>query len=127
MRIRSTASLCRNSATAAAFALAIPLSATAGDDLLKIKVLPDRYVTAYHSFTDVTALAAWSRPMPIRTLFLETCGPRSTRHLLAAVEQFQFAYDDGIQIRALRQGDRGCASADAQYLATDGSGRSTLP
>ena len=127
MCTRSVALLCRNTATAAALALVIPVSATAGEDTLMVKVFPDRYVAAGHSFTDVTALVAWSAPIPIRTLSLETCGPASKRHLLDAVERFQSANLDGIQIRAMQLGEPGCASADAEYLATDGSGRSLLP
>jgi hypothetical protein len=125
MRIRTTVLLCCS--TAAALALAIPLSATAGGDMLKVKVFPDRYVAAGFSFSDVAALEAWSRPIPSRSVSFETCGSASTRQLLAAVERFQSAYVDGIQIRALRPGEPGCPSSDAGYLATDGSGRSTLP
>jgi hypothetical protein len=128
MPTRSVTSMCRNTASAAALALAmIPLSPAAGEDALKVKVLADRYVAAGHSFANVAALAAWSAPIPIRALSLETCGPSSTRHLLAAVERFQSVYADGIRIRALRAGDPSCASAKGEYLATDGSGRSMLP
>jgi hypothetical protein len=127
MPARSVTSMCLSTASAAALAFAIPLSLAAGEDALEVKVLPDRYVAAGHTFANVAALAAWSAPIPIRALSLETCGPSSTRHLLAAVERFQSVYADGIRIRALREGDPGCASTEAEYLATDGSGRSMLP
>jgi hypothetical protein len=127
MPTRSLTSMYRSTATAAALALAIPLSLAAGEDALRVKVLPDRYVAAGHTFANVAALAAWSAPIPIKALSLETCGTSSTRQLLAAVERFQSAYADGIQIRALREGDPGCASAETEYLVTDGWGRSILP
>ena len=126
-----------------AFALVVPLAGNAADnappEALNVKVFPDRYVAAGKPFPDVAALAAWARPIVIRTLWLDTCGPASTKQLLAAVEQFQSTYPDGIQIRALPQGEAGCASAagsetsfqpghtDAAYLAADESGRSILP
>ena len=131
---------------AGGFAVVIPLSAMAAENLppetLNVKVFPDRYVAAGRPFADVAALAAWAKPIVIRTLWLDTCGPASTKQLLAAVERFQSDYPEGIQIRALSPEDAGCESAssrrhmvtelgdrptDAEYLAADESGRSILP
>jgi hypothetical protein len=123
MSIRTVVLFCRS----IALALAVPLSASAAGDALNVKVFPDRYVAAGRSFTDVAALEAWAKPTRIRTLSLKTCGAASTRQLLAAVERFQSVSVEGIQIRALRLGEPACASGDAEYFATDESGRSVLP
>jgi hypothetical protein len=123
MSIGTAALLCRS----IALALAVPLSASAAGDTLDVKVLPDRYLVAGRSFADVAALEAWARPARIRTLQLETCGPASTRQLLAAVERFQAVSVEGIQIRALPVAEPACVPADAGYFATDETGRSVLP
>lgn len=124
----------------------IPLSAAAADNLppetLDVKVFPDRYVVAGRPFADLAALAAWAKPIVIRTLWLDACGPASTKQLLTAVEHFQSVYPEGIQIRTLPAEDAVCESAstdarrmtemnyrppDGQYLAADEFGRSILP
>lgn len=140
-------SLYRRTVAAAAFALVIPLSGIAADnappETLNVKVFPDYYVAAGRAFADVASLAAWAEPILIRTLWLDTCSPASTKQLLAAVERFQSMYPEGIQIRALPPGESGCVSAmdnkstmptnakapsaDAGYFASDESGRSMLP
>jgi len=140
-------SLYSRTVIAGAFAFAIPLAGIAADnappEALNVKIFPDRYVAAGKPFADVAALAAWAKPIVIRTLWLDTCGSASTKQLLAAVERFQSTYPDGIQIRALSAEEAGCVSAasnetravtdgkpgraDAAYLASDESGRSMLP
>ena len=139
-------SLYSKTVIAGGFAVIIPLSTMAADNLppetLNVKVFPDRYVAAGRPFADVAALAAWAKPIVIRTLWLDTCGPGSTKQLLAAVERFQSSYPEGIQIRALSPKDAACESAttdgsritelrdrpaDPEYLAADESGRSMLP
>jgi hypothetical protein len=140
-------SLYSRTVVAGAFALVIPLAGNAADnappEALYVKVFPDRYVAAGKPFADVAALAAWAKPIVIRTLWLDTCGSASTKQLLAAVERFQSTYPDGIQIRALSADEAGCASTansetssvtdgksarvDAAYFATDESGHSMLP
>jgi hypothetical protein len=125
-------------ATAAA-ALLLPLSTLAADDAppdaLNVKVFPDRYVVASTSFTDLGSLEAFAKPVVLRTLWLDSCSPASTKQIVAAVERFQTAYEQGIQIRTFSPRSPECASADyvgrgkitADYFATDESGRSMTP
>jgi len=124
---------------AAAALLLVPLSAAAGGDVppeaLNVKVFPDRYVVASTSFTDLAALEVWAKPVLLRTLWLDSCSPASTKQIVAAVERFQTAYADGIQIRSFSPRAPECASADfvgrgridVDYFATDESGRSMTP
>jgi hypothetical protein len=97
------------------------------------------HVAAGKQFTDLAALEAWAKPIPIRTLWLDSCGNTSTRQLLAAVERSHAAYAEGVQIRTFGPGDPGCLEPAAfvasarvlpdgrEYLATDRSGRSVMP
>jgi hypothetical protein len=123
---------------AAAAALVVPFAALGADNVppeaLNVKVFPDRYVVAGTQFADAAALEAWAKPVMVRTVWLDTCSPASTKALLAAVEKFQGAYADGIQIRSLSPREAGCATADAvgrrpgtDYFATDEQGRSMVP
>jgi hypothetical protein len=139
-------SLYRKAIVAGGLALVIPFAGIAADNVppetLNVKVFPDHYVAAGRVFADAGSLAAWAKPILIRTLWLDTCSPASTKQLLAAVERFQSVYPEGIQIRALPPGEAGCSSAigsgsdaasskaatvDTAYLATDESGRGVLP
>src|SRR5262249_45040531 len=105
MDARPIVSLYSRTFIALGLALLMPRSVMAADNVppeaLNVKVFPDRYVAAGRPFADVAALAAWAKPILIRTLWLDTCGPASTKQLLAAVERFQSDYPEGIQIRAL--------------------------
>jgi hypothetical protein len=132
---------------AGGFALVLPLSALGLDSVppeaLNVKVFSDRYVAAGKQFSDLAALEAWAKPILIRTLWLDSCGNASTRHLVAAVERFHSSYAEGIQIRTFAVGEPAClgaaeqanwgrddvgrAPADEAYYATDQSGRSTMP
>jgi hypothetical protein len=119
---------------ALALALAVPLSALAADnappEALHVKVYADRYVAAGKAFADVAALESWAKPILIRSVWLDICGPSSTPQLLAAVERFHAAYSDGMQIRVPGARQAACppaARADAGHLATDEHGRGLLP
>jgi len=147
MDVRPLVSLYSRTLIAVGLAILISQSPMAADnvppEVLNVKVLPDRYVAAGRPFADVAALAAWAKPILIRKLWLDTCGPASTKQLLAAVERFQSVYPEGIQIRALPPEEVGCESAsinaarmmtelggrptDAEYLEADELGRSVLP
>lgn len=129
------------------FALLFPLWGLAFDnappEALNVKVFPNQYVAAGKPFVDLAALEAWARPIHIRVLWLDSCGPGSTKRLLAAVERFHPIYAEGIQIRTFGSGEPGCISsaedasrnrdsvsrlaAGAEYYATDESGRSIMP
>jgi hypothetical protein len=129
-------------------ALILPLSGLAQEtvppEALNVKVFPDRYVAAGKPFSDLGALEAWAKPIRIRILWLDSCGPASTGQLLAAVERFHRVYVEGVQIRTFGAGEPGCleptvervnwrrdgvgrAPADDAYYATDQYGRSTMP
>jgi hypothetical protein len=132
---------------AGAFVLLVPLSGLAIDnappEALNVKVYSDRYIAAGKPFTDLAALEAWAKPIHIRVLWLDSCGPASTGQLLAAVERFHRLYVNGVQIRTFATGEPAClvpaeqASrerdgvtgqlADEAYYATDPFGRSTMP
>ena len=132
---------------AGGFALILPLSGLAIDNVppeaLSVKVFPDRYVAAGKPFADLAELEAWAKPIRIRVLWLDSCGPASTSRLLAAVERFHTMYVEGVQIRTFSLGAPACVGAteqagwaldgltqartDASYYATDQSGRSTMP
>lgn len=138
---------CRRILVAGSFALFVPVPGAAVEntppEALNVKVFPDRYVAAGNLFSDLAALEAWAKPISIRVLWLDSCGPASAKPLLAAVERFHAAYPEGIQIRSFGRDDAGCVSAAAQanrteprvsrlpasedYYATDESGRSTMP
>ena len=125
-------------ATAAA-ALLMPFATLAADnappDALNVKVFPDRYVVASMSFTDLASLEAFAKPVVLRSLWLDSCSPASSKQIVAAVERFQTAYEQGIQIRTFSPRSPECASADlvgrgqfgTDYFATDESGRSMTP
>jgi hypothetical protein len=138
--------LCR-SIVAGALALAFSLPALALDnappEALSVKVFPDRYVAAGKPFSDLAALEAWAKPILVRVLWLDSCGPASTKQLLAAVERFHRVYAEGVQIRTFAAGEPECFGTaeqasrdpdgmirertDAGYYATDQLGRSTMP
>lgn len=149
MTSRFIVSRCRTALVTGGLTFLLPLSGLAADNappgaLLDVKVLPDRYVAAGRPFADLAALEAWTRPMPIRVLRLDSCGPASAKPLLAAVERFHAVYGEGIHIRTLASGEPECASAAAQgsgapaarmgrlptdeeYYASDAFGRSMIP
>jgi hypothetical protein len=89
-------SRCRWNLVTAGLALILPLSGFTQDnappEALNVKVFPDRYVAAGKPFSDLAALEAWAKPIRIRVLWLDSCGPASTKQLLAAVERFHFVY-----------------------------------
>lgn len=125
-------------ATAAA-ALLVPIATLAADnappEALNVKVFPDRYVVASTSFADLASLEAFAKPIMVRSLWLDSCSPASTKQIVAAVERFETRYEDGIQIRMFSTRSPECASADfigrgkigTDYFATDESGRSMTP
>lgn len=147
MNAHPVVSRCRWMLAAGGLALAVPLSALGVDSVppeaLNVKVFSDRYVAAGKPFSDLAALEAWAKPIPIRTLWLDSCGNASTKQLLAAVERFHSVYAEGVQIRTFAAGEPQCLGAaeqaawarfgvsralvDAAYYATDPSGRSTMP
>ncbi|MCG6873612.1 MAG: hypothetical protein LJE97_00830 [Betaproteobacteria bacterium] len=146
MKTHRLASLCRRAGISAGFALVLPLSGIAADnappEALYVKVYPDHYVAAGKPFANLAAVQAWAKPILIRTVWLDFCGPVSTKKLLATVERFHSVYSDGIQVRTLSPGEAGCVSsadsksssqaavgslrADAD-LAADERSRSTRP
>ena len=125
--------------------LVLPLSGFAADNLppetLAVKVFPDRYVAAGKPFATLASLEAWARPILLREIWVDSCGPASAAHALAAVERFQSAYKGSIRVRTLPSGEAGCVSAaayvsltdddtrpeDRPYFASDAFGRSVLP
>jgi hypothetical protein len=138
----------RRALVAGCFALIVPLSGLAQDNVppeaLSVKVYSDRYVAAGKPFSDLAALEAWAKPIRIRTLWLDSCGPASTGQLLAAVQRFHQVYVEGVQIRTFAANEAACVGADDQasvtvrdsvtiasddeaYIATDQYGRSTIP
>jgi hypothetical protein len=138
----------RRNIAAMGLAVSLPLSGLAQEtvppEALSVKVFPDRYVAAGKPFPDLAALEAWAKPILIRVLWLDSCGPASTAQLLAAVERFHRVYVEGVQIRTYAAGEPGClepaaeranwgrdamrrAPADDAYHATDQFGRSTMP
>jgi hypothetical protein len=147
MNARPFASLCRRTFVAASFALALPLSALAVDnappEALYVKVYPDHYVAAGKPFANLAALEAWASTIVIRTVWLDFCGPVSTKQLLTTVERFHSAYPLGIQVRTSSEAEERCVSeaeskswsqgalgplrANVEYLAIDENGRSMLP
>jgi hypothetical protein len=147
MAAHSVVSGYRGTLLAGALVLTFPFAAFAVDNVppeaLNVKVFPDRYVAAGRPFADLAALEAWAKPIRIRTLWLDSCGPASTKQLLAAVERFQAIYAEGIQIRSFRSDEPGCGSAAEsvswgrekvtllpaanEYFASDESGRSRMP
>ena len=147
MNAHSVVSRCRGALVGGGFALIFPLSGLALDNVppeaLSVKVFSDRYVAAGKPFSDLAALEAWAKPIRIRTLWLDSCGPASTGQLLAAVERFHRVYVEGVQIRTFAAGEPAClgtaeqaswdrdsvtrAPADDAYYATDQHGRSTMP
>jgi hypothetical protein len=147
MSAHAIVSRCRSTLVAGGLALIVPLSGFAMDNVppetLSVKVFPDRYVAAGKPFTDLAALEAWAKPILIRELRLDSCGPASTRQLLAAVERFHRVYVEGVQIRTFAAGEPAClgtaeqagwdrdgvtgAPADDAYYATDQLGRSIMP
>ena len=130
---------------AAGLGLVLPLSGFAADNLppetLAVKVFPDRYVAAGKPFANLAALEAWARPILLREVWVDSCGPASAARALAAVEHFQSAYKGAIRVRTLPSGEAGCVSAaayvsltyegtcpeDRAYFASDEFGRSMLP
>jgi hypothetical protein len=112
-------------------------------EALSVKVFPDRYIAAGKPFSDLAALEAWAKPILVRVLWLDSCGPASTKQLLAAVERFHRVYVEGVQIRTFAAGEPACFGAaeqasgdrdgttrepaDEPYDATDQYGRSTMP
>lgn len=137
----------RRTLVAGGLALIAPLSALAVDNVppetLDVKVFPDRYVAAGKPFVELAALEAWAKPIVIREVWLDGCGPASGKQLIAALERFHSTYWTRIRVRTFPPGEAACVSAaayaglaqdialqrpaDAEFLATDASGRSTLP
>ena len=129
----------RGTLATVAAALLLPLSALAADnappEALNVKVFPDRYVVASKPFADLASLEAWAKPILVRTLWLDSCSPASTKQIVAAVERFQSRFQDGIQIRSFSPRAPECAEAymvgggriGTDYYATDESGRSMTP
>jgi len=125
--------------------LVLSLSGFAADNVppetLDVKVFPDRYVAAGKPFTNLAALEAWARPILLREVWVDSCGPASAPQALAAVERLQAAYKGAVRVRALPSGEAGCVSAaayvsltddgtrpeDRAYFVTDAFGRSMLP
>ena len=73
-------------------------------------------------------------------MWLDSCGPASTRPLLAAVERFHGAYPDGVLVRSvgvatsacgdivtMRGRARGAQLTETDYLGVDAQGRSWMP
>lgn len=147
MGARHNVSRFRGSLVAGVFALIAPLSGFALENVppeaLSVKVFPDRYIAAGRPFSDLAALEAWAKPIRIRMLWLDGCGPASAKRLLAAVERFHAVYTEGIQIRTFVAGGSECVWAaeyarwnhdnmmrlppGGEYFATDESGRSRMP
>jgi len=75
MSIHPVVSRYRTTLVAGGFALILPLSALAIDNVppeaLSVKVLPDRYAAAGRSFADLAELEAWAKPIRIRVLWLD--------------------------------------------------------
>ncbi|HZA95462.1 MAG TPA: hypothetical protein VE421_04935 [Burkholderiaceae bacterium] len=137
----------RRRIAAATLALGLPLSGLALDGVppesLSVKIFADRYVVAGKPFSDIAALEAWAAPNRTRVLRLDSCGPASTEHLLAAVERFHKVYVEGIQIRSFAAGEPACVGSVEQassslnsaseiqtglpYYPSDKSGRSLVP
>ena len=123
--------------TCLAVGLALPLSGFAADNLppetLNVKVFPDRYVAAGKPFATLAALEEWARPILLREVWVDSCGPAAAAQTLAAVERLQDTYNGAIRVRTFAS--TGCSGEhagavrpeDRAYLATDASGRSTLP
>lgn len=147
MNTRRLIADCRRTVIASALALAFPLTGVAADNVppetLNVKAFPDRYVAAGKPFADLAALEAWARPIVIRSVWLDFCYPATTRELVSTVERFHSVYSSGMQVRTLSPGEAGCVQAagspnplpahvaitrtEADYLATDESGRGKLP
>jgi len=122
--------------------LALPLSALAADNVppetLDVKVFPDRYVAAGKPFATLAALEDWAKPIVLREVWVDSCGPASAAQAFAAVERLQTTYKGVIRVRSLPSGEATCVSAaeyassgaravDWSHLATDETGRSILP
>ena len=139
---------CRSTLAAGSIALILPVSALAVDaappEALSVKVFPDRYVAAGKPFSDLAALEAWATTIRIRTVWLDGCGPASTKQLLAAVERFHRVYVEGVQVRTFALEESGCLAPAAErvsfgvdevarlpsareYQATDQRGRGVMP
>lgn len=147
MSIHPVVSRYRTALVAGGFALILPLSGLAIDNVppeaLSVKVFPDRYVAAGKPFSDLADLEAWAKPIRIRVLWLDSCGPASTSRLLAAVERLHTVYVEGVQIRTFAASEPACVGAteqagstrsrltqartDESYYAIDQYGRSTIP
>lgn len=148
MNAYAARSRCGPIIAAMGLALILPQSGLAMDSVppeaLNVKVFPDRYIAAGKPFSDLAALEAWAKPIQIRTLWLDSCGPASTKQLVAAVERFHSVYAEGIQIRTFTAGEAAClvvlaeqatagrddasrVSSVPDYYATDRYGRSTMP
>jgi len=103
----------------------------------------DQPLAAGKPFADLASLEAWARPILIRSVWIDFCYPASTQQLVSAVARLHSSYPGAIPLRTLSPGEEGCAPAighpsssqahetivhaDAEYLATDEWGRSTLP
>src|SRR6267142_2865024 len=129
MNTYAVLSRCRRNIAATGLALILPLPGLALDivppEALNVKVFPDRYVAAGKPFSDLGALEAWAKPIRIRVLWLDSCGPASTGQLLAAVERFHRVYVEGVQIRTFGAAEPGCLEPTVERVnwGRDGVGR----
>jgi len=126
---------------AAALAFASPAVSLAASNVppetLDVKVFADRYVAAGRHFADLKTLHEWARPIVIREVWLDGCGPAAAQSLQAASLAFQPQAGGLLRVRMLSPVEAGCglaaparavAPADEQaYLASDAAGRSILP
>jgi len=144
MRTHSVVSRFCKTLVVGGFAFLLPPTGFAFDNVppetLNVKVFPDRYVAGGKPFADLASLEAWARPILLREVWVDSCGPAAAAQTLAAVERLQSAYKGAIRVRTLASGEAACVSAgeyarlsydlrpeDRAYLATDESGRSVLP
>jgi len=126
---------------AAALVVASPAAGLAASNVppetLDVKVFADRYVTAGRQFVDLKALHEWARPILIREVWLDGCGPASAKSLQAASLAFQPEAGRLLRVRMLSPVEGGCATSvpasavapadERAYLASDAAGRSILP
>lgn len=103
--------------------LALSVSFTAGAQSMgsnpTITVLPDRYVVASRTYSDLGRLEDAVRALRPAQLTLDACGPRETRALLGAAHRFR---DLPIHIRPLSVAEDSACSPPAFTHARVGAG-----
>lgn len=118
MNARALVSRRLRTLVAGGLVLVLPLPALAVDtvppETLDVKVFPDRYVAAGKPFTSLAALETWAKPILLREIWVDSCGPASARQALAAVERLQSTYKGAIRVRSLPTEEATCASAATQ-------------